>query len=451
MNQNLALVDGNIYKGMLRFAFPIFVGQLFQQMYNLADALVVGNFVGETALAAVTSTGSLIFLIVGFFAGTFTGVSVVISRFIGARDEANVKKAVHTAVAFAAIAGVLMSIVGVAFCGQVLTFMGTPEEVFAEALLYLRTYFSGMLALALYNGACGIYQAVGDSKRPLYYLMISSVVNVLLDLLFVGAFGWGVQGAALATITAQALSAMLALARLMRIQEVYQVHFKQIALDIPLVKEMLRLGIPAGVQNSVIAFANVVVQSSINSFGAQVVAGHGAYTKIEGFAFIPITAFSQAITIFVSQNIGAGKLDRVKKGANFGVAFSCATAQCFGIFLLLFAPQVISLFGETSPETLAFAVQRAGIAAGFYFLLAYSHGVASVMRGAGHAMVPLVVMLACWCVIRVSYIYLVTTVFRDIALVCWAYPVTWGLSSVVFLIYYTRTNWLSQRSVQILK
>ncbi len=447
MNQKLALVDGNIYKGMLRFAFPIFVGQLFQQMYNLADALVVGNFVGETALAAVTSVGSLIFLIVGFFMGAFTGVSVVISRFIGARDEANIKKAVHTAVAFAAIAGIILSAIGVLFCGQILQIMGTPDEVYAEAFLYLRTYFSGIIALVLYNAACGIFQAVGDSKRPLYYLIISSVVNVLLDLLFVGVFGWGVRGAALATICAQALSATLALVRLMRTHAVYQLHIKQIALDIPLTKEMLRLGLPAGVQNSVIAFANVVVQSSINTFGAQVVAGHGAYTKIEGFAFIPITAFSQAVTIFVSQNIGAGRFDRVKKGANFGVAFGCILSQCFGLLLLLFPSEIIGLFGETSPETLAFAVQRIGIAAWFYFLLAYSHGVASVMRGAGHAMVPMVVMLVCWCVIRVSYIYVVTTIFYDIALVCWAYPVTWGLSTVVFFVYYNKSNWLERRRV----
>ncbi len=442
MNQKLSLVNGGIYKSMLAFAFPIFVGQLFQQMYNLADAVVVGNFVGETALAAVTSTGALIFLIVGFFIGAFTGVSVVISRFIGAQDKENIRRAVHTAVAFGILAGVLLTAVGVLFCEQILILMGTPDEVFAEALLYLRTYFAGIAALVLYNVACGIFQAVGDSKRPLYYLMFSSVVNVLLDLLFVGVFGWGVRGAALATVSGQGLSAVLAFARLMRIQADYQIHPKQIALDIPLLKEMLRIGIPAGVQNSVIAFANLVVQASINTFGAQVVAGHGAYSKIEGFAFIPITAFSQAVTIFVSQNIGAKRFDRVRKGANFGVGFACVAAQSFGIFFALCAPTIIGLFGETSPETLAYAVQRAGIAAWFYILLAYSHAIASVMRGAGRAMVPMVVMLVCWCVIRVSYIALVTTVFRDIALVCWAYPLTWGLSSIVFCLYYHRSDWL---------
>ncbi len=447
MNEKLALVHGNIYKSILKFAFPIFVGQLFQQMYNLADAVVVGNFVGETALAAVTSTGALIFLLVGFFFGTFTGVSVIISRFIGAQNKEMVQKAVHTAVAFGIIAGLLLSTIGVLFCSQILTLMGTPTEIFAEAELYLRTYFSGVLALVLYNVACGIFQAVGDSKRPLYYLMISSVVNVLLDLLFVGVLGWGVRGAALATVSAQGLSAILAFARLMRIQAVYQIQLKRIAVDVPLLQEMLRIGIPSGVQNSMVAFANLVVQVSINSFGAQVVAGHGAYSKIEGFAFIPITAFSQAVTIFVSQNIGAQKLDRVKKGANFGICFACLLSESFGILFALFAPQVISLFGEVSADTLAFAVQRAGIAAWFYCLLAYSHVVASVMRGAGRAVVPMVVMLAFWCVVRVSYICVVTAVFHDIALVCWAYPFTWVLSTVAFCFYYHKSNWLKQPMV----
>ncbi len=442
MDKKLALVNGNIYKSILTFALPIFVGQVFQQLYNLADAVVVGNFVGETALAAVTSTGSLIFLLVGFFMGVFTGVSVVISRFIGAQEKEKVHRAVHTAVAFGCLAGLLLTAIGILFCGQILTLMGTPDEVFAEAQIYLRTYFSGICALVLYNVACGIYQAVGDSKRPLYYLMISSVVNVLLDLLFVGALEWGVRGAALATVSAQGLSAILAFARLMRMDADYKITLRHITLDLPLLKEMLRIGIPSGVQNSVIAFANLVVQASINTFGAQVVAGHGAYTKIEGFAFIPITAFSQAVTIFVSQNIGAQKFDRVKKGANFGVAFACIVAQSFGIFFALCAPTVIGLFGEVSAETLAFAVQRAGIAAWFYILLAYSHGTASVLRGAGHAMVPMVVMLVCWCVVRVSYIALVTNVYHDIALVCFAYPLTWGLSSIVFFFYYHKTNWL---------
>ncbi len=442
MNQKSDLVTGGIYKSILAFALPIFIGQLFQQMYNLADALVVGNFVGETALAAVTSTGSLIFLLVGFFMGTFTGVSVIISRFIGAGEKENVQRAVHTAVAFGLIAGCVLTAVGMLFCKQILVLMGTPDEIFAEALLYLRTYFAGIAALALYNVACGIFQAVGDSKHPLYYLITSSVVNVLLDLLFVGVFGWGVQGAAIATVSAQGLSAILAFSRLMRVPSDYQISLRKVSLDIPLMKEMLRIGIPAGVQNSVIAFANLVVQSSINSFGAQVVAGHGAYCKIEGFAFIPVTAFSQAVTIFVSQNIGARRLERVKKGANFGIVFACVLAQAFGIFFALCAPTIIKLFGDTSPETLAYAVQRAGIGCWFYLLLAFSHVVASVMRGAGRAMVPMVVMLVFWCVVRVGYIFVVTTFYRDIALVCWAYPLTWGCSSVVFFFYYNKTNWL---------
>lgn len=441
--QSVDLLHGDIKSGLLRFAVPLFLGQVFQQLYNMVDALVVGNFVGENALAAVTSTGSLIFLLVGFFGGVYGGVGVVIARFFGAGDEYQVKRAVGTAVAGTLISGLFLTLVGV-FCSPfLLELMDTPPEVLADGVAYLRIYFLGILFVVLYNSAVGIFQAIGDSKRPLYYLIISSITNVALDLLFVGPMKMGVEGAALATLIAQGVSAALAFRRLARADGPYRVSIRGLCLDKDLLREMLRIGLPSGVQNSVIAFANVIVQSSVNAFGAAAMAGNGAYTKIEGFAFIPVNAFGAAATTFVSQNIGARQFDRVKKGAKFSVVFSCACAVAIGAVFFLFAPQLIGLFSE-SPEAIASGVQRARICTPFYLLLACSHGIAAVCRGAGYSKVPMYTMLGAWCVLRVSYIAAVTHLFHNIDLVFAAYPMTWAVSTACFLWYYNKSRWLER-------
>ncbi|MFI3213881.1 MAG: MATE family efflux transporter [Eubacteriales bacterium] len=442
MNNTVNLIDGDIKKSLIRFAFPMFVGQLFQQLYNLADAVVVGNFVGENALAAVTNTGPLVFLMVGFFSGLFTGASVVISRFVGENNPAKIKRAIHTSVSFGLLGGLALTIVGVLTTPFILQLMGTPDSVFLDSATYIRTYFMGIIFVVMYNTACGIFQAIGDSKRPLYYLITSSIINIILDIILVGLLGMGVQGAALATVISQAISTILAFVRLSKLDSVFAVNLKEICLDRPILRLILSIGLPSGVQNSVIAFANIVVQSSVNSFGAAAMAGNGSYVKIEGFVFIPVTAFSTALTIFVSQNIGANKLDRVRKGAKFGLLFSCGIAETIGIILFFFGPTFIGIF-SSSPDVILVGTQRAMISSLFYFLLSYSHCIAGIMRGAGLSKVPMVVMLACWCVIRVSYIQLVNHFIHDINFVFMAYPITWLLSSIAFFIYYKKSNWLT--------
>lgn len=437
------LIHSSIRSNLLRFAFPLFLGQLFQQLYNMVDALVVGNYVGQEALAAVTSTGSLIFLLVGFFGGVFGGVSVVIARCFGAGDEERLKRAVGTAVATALISGAVLTAVGVLFTPVLLRLMGTPDNVIHDGVAYLRIYFGGILTVVLYNSANGIFQAVGDSKRPLYYLICSSLANVVLDILLVGVCRMGVSGAALATVLAQGLSCVLAYRRLSRLQTAYRVSVKGICLDRAHLKEMIRIGLPSGVQNSVIAFANVIVQSSVNSFGAPAMAGNGAYIKLEGFAFIPINAFCSAVTTFVSQNIGAGQFDRVKKGARFAVGFACATAAAIGVLFFLFAPQLIRLFSD-APETIAAGAMRGRVCALFYALLAMSHGIAAVCRGAGYSKVPMYVMLGDWCIFRVIYIEVVLHAFHSIAWVYSAYPLTWTISAILFLVYYKKSRWLER-------
>ena len=264
-SKKISLIEGNAKIGMLKFAFPIFLGQVCQQLYNVVDAIVVGNYVGQNALAAVTSTGALIFLLVGFFGGMFSGVGVIISRYFGANDEKKIKKAVGTAVSFGLISGIILTIVGTLLTPTLLRLMGTPDNVFQDSSIYIRTYFTGILFVVMYNTACGIFQAVGDSKRPLYYLVISAVINVVLDILFVGFFNMGVIGAAIATVISQGTSAFLAFFRLARIDSIYKVTLKGICIEKSILKGMINIGLPSGIQNSVIAFANVVVQSSVNA------------------------------------------------------------------------------------------------------------------------------------------------------------------------------------------
>ena len=441
--QSVNLLQGDIKSGLLRFALPLFLGQVFQQLYNMVDALVVGNLCGENALAAVTSTGSLIFLIVGFFGGVYGGVGVVIARCFGAGDEYQVKRAVGTAVLGTVLSGAFLTLLGYFGSPILLRWMDTPAEVMGDAVDYLGIYFLGILFVVLYNSAVGIFQAIGDSKRPLYYLIVSSVTNVALDILFVGPMNMGVRGAALATVIAQGLSAGLAFFRLSRAEGAWRVTLKGLCLDKPLLKEMLRIGLPSGVQNSVIAFANVMVQSSVNVFGSAAMAGNGAFIKLEGFAFIPVNAFGSACTTFISQNIGARQFDRVKKGAKFSVMFSCGCAVVIGIVFFAFAPQFIGLFGK-SPEAIASGVLRARICTPFYLLLACSHGIAAVCRGAGYSKVPMYIMLGAWCVLRVTYITIVTNLFHDISLVYAAYPMTWAVSTACFLWYYNKSHWLER-------
>ena len=441
--QSVNLLEGDIKSGLLRFALPLFLGQVFQQMYNMVDALVVGNLCGENALAAVTSTGSLIFLIVGFFGGVYGGVGVVIARCFGAGDEYQVKRAVGTAVAGTLISGAFLTLLGYFGSPVLLRWMDTPAEVMGDAVDYLGIYFLGILFVVLYNSATGIFQAIGDSKRPLYYLIVSSVVNVALDILFVGPLGMGVKGAALATVIAQGLSAALAFFRLSRAEGAWRVTLKGLCLDKELLKEMLRIGLPSGVQNSVIAFANVMVQSSVNVFGSAAMAGNGAFVKLEGFAFIPVNAFGAACTTFVSQNIGARQFDRVKQGAKFSVMFSCGCAAVIGIVFFIFAEPLISLFGK-SPDAVAAGVLRAHLCTPFYLFLACSHGIAAVCRGAGYSKVPMYIMLGAWCVLRVTYITIVTNLFHNISLVFAAYPMTWAVSTACFLWYYNKSHWLER-------
>ncbi len=435
------MTEGPIWKKITFFAIPIFLGNLFQQMYNTADSLIVGNFLGSNALAAVSSSGNLIYLMIGFFSGIALGAGVVIARYFGASDQENVEKAVHTTVAFGIVASVILTIVGVFFAPQILIWMKTPENVMPESTTYFRVYFMGSAGFVMYNMFVGILQAVGDSKHPLYYLILSSVINVVLDLLFIAGFGMGVEGAALATDISQVVSAVFCMIQLMRCKTEYRLVLRRIRFEWDILKQIVRFGLPSGFQNSIIAIANVVVQSNINSFGEMAMAGCGAYSKIEGFGFLPITSFTMALTTFVSQNLGARDYDRTKKGARFGIICAVVLAELIGIIIFIAAPVFTAAFDRT-PEVIVFGTERARTAALFYCLLAYSHSVAAVLRGAGKSVIPMIVMMIFWCVIRVTVLTGISFVYPSIVVVYWIYPLTWTLSSIAFFIYYRKADWL---------
>ena len=436
-----SLTSGSIWKGILLFALPVFLGNVFQQLYNAFDAWCVGNYIGDDALAAVSSSGSLIFLMISFFNGVSMGAGVIIARAFGARQYDTVSKAIHTAIAFGLVAGAVLTVAGVALTPLILGWMGTPEDVLPQSIEYFRYYFCGAIFSVMYNIFVGILHAVGDSKHPLYYLIFSTFVNIILDMLFVADFGWGVGSAAIATTISQGVSAALCFWHMVRVDAPYRVSFRKIGFDRENLLQIIRYGLPSGIQNSVIALANVVVQSNINSFGKAAMAGCGSYSKLEGFAFLPVTCFTQALSTFVGQNLGAGHHDRVKKGIAFGVVCSCLMAELIGLLCYAFAPQLIGFFSETT-QAIDYGTQHMRTICLFYFLLAFSHCIAGVMRGAGKATVPMFTMLACWCVIRVSYISIAVKIVDKLTTVSWAYPITWTLSSIIFLIYFLKADWI---------
>ncbi len=435
------MTQGNPYLQIIAFALPIFLSQVFQQLYNTADTLIVGRFLGTNALAAVSSSGTLIFLLVSFFNGTSMGAGVVVSKYFGAKDNDKISRAIHTNIVFSLLCGVVLTLVGVFLTPTFLVWMKTDPDVLPEAIEYFRYFFLGSLAMIMYNACRGIMSALGDSKRPLYYLIFSSLLNVALDVLFVAGFGWGVWSAAVATVLSQAASVVLCLRHLLVKGQIYSVQLKKLRIDKAMLLEILRYGLPAGVQNSVIAFANTIVQTQINSFGKYATAAYGTHGKIEGFAFLPIVSFNMAISTFISQNLGAGLHDRVKQGARFGTVAAVLMAELVGVLCYIFAPELIGLF-DSNAEVIRLGTMQARTVSLFFFLLAYSHSIAAVCRGAGKAFVPMFIMLGVWCVLRICYIAYVSHTFGELSYIYWAYPITWAISSVMYLIYYLKGDWI---------
>ncbi len=442
MKQKSSLLEGSIWKGILLFAMPLLLGQIFQQLYNTADALIVGNFKEPDEYSAVTSTGSLTFLLIGFFGGISMGAGVVVARYFGAKDTENLRKSIHTTIILGFAAGILLTVVGVVFTPTLLRWMDTPPEVFPYSVQYLRAYFLGVSGITMYNLCMGILRAVGDSRHPLYYLIISSVINIALDLLFIAVFDWGVWSAALATSISQIASMLMCLWHLFRVKSEYRLSWSEMKLDVGHMKDIIRFGLPSGIQNSIISFANVIVQTNINSFGSETMSGCGTYAKLEGYAFLPITCFTMAVTTFVSQNLGAQQYERAKKGARFSLVCSVIMAEIVGVVLILFARPLMELFISDNELAVEIGIQQSYVESLFFCCLALSHGIAAVLRGAGKPLIPMFVMLGSWCVLRVAYISILVPLVGERWVIFSAYPVTWTVSSIIYLIFYLKTDWV---------
>ena len=442
-NSQNRLTTGSVPRKMLLFALPIFLSNLFQQLYNAVDSLIVGQFIGQQALAAVSSSSSLILLLIGFINGVSLGAGVLIARFYGAEDEEHLERAVHTTLALGLAAGAVLTVLGVALSPLILHWMGTPADVIDNSILYFRVYFLGSIAVVLYNMGASILQSVGDSRSPMVYLILASLTNVVLDLLFVAVFRWGVGSAALATFLSQILSAFLAFRRLTRTRACYRVNWRRIRFEGPMLRQVVTLGIPSGVQSSVVSLANVIVQANINAFGSAAMAGCGAYSKIEGFAFLPVTCFALALSTFVSQNIGARRFDRVRQGMKFGLICSPVLAELIGVAIFTLAPFLIALF-NSDPTVVSFGVDDARTVSLFYCLLSFSHCCAGILRGMGRPVVPMAIMLCVWCALRITYITVTVHFIPDIHVVYWAYPLTWAISSVLFLFCLRRMRFPSE-------
>ena len=434
------LTEGPIVKKILLFAIPLFVGQLLQQFYNMVDAWVIGNFADNNAFAAVSSAGSMTFLIVGLFNGISIGGGVIISKYYGAGEKINVVKSIHTNFLFGIISSVLSTTVGLALMPHILVWMKTPESVLPNSLQYFTIYFAGVSTVIMYNICMSIMRALGDSLHPLYYLIVSSVINVILDLLFVAVFHWGVAGAAIATVIAQGVSVILCLIRMCRQEDYTRLDFGKLHFDKEMMAEVIKQGLPTGIQNAVISIGNLTVQTNINSFGPYAMAGVGAYAKIEGFVFLPIMSMSMSLPTFVSQNLGAGKIHRAKKGSVFGICFGMISAQLMGVLIFFVSPWFLKIFVDT-PQSVEFGTIHAKVTALFFFLLALSHCCAGVLRGCGKAFIPMITMLAFWCGVRVIYVTSILKFIPEFQMISWAYPLTWSLSSILFLIILFKMDW----------
>ncbi|MDO4293061.1 MAG: MATE family efflux transporter [Eubacteriales bacterium] len=438
----ILMTEGSIWKTILFFSVPLILGNLLQQMYNTADSIIVGNVVGSNALAAVGSSTALINLLIAFSQGAAVGAGVVVSQFLGAQNREGVQDAVHTALSIAALLGVALSVAGILLSPQLLEWMRTPEEVMKESVAYLRIYSAGLVFNVIYNMAAGILNAVGNSRRSLLYLAVASVTNIVLDLVLVAGLSMGVAGAAVATDISQALSGFLTILFLIRVPQSYQVKLGRLGIKKEMAGKIVRVGLPTGIQNMVISFSNVLVQSSVNGFGAAAMAGFGAYMKVDGFNILPVMSFSMAVTTFTGQNIGAGRTDRVQKGMWVTILMGFLYTVATGALLLIFSRSVIGLFSRDA-AVIDYGVQAMKYFCPFYFLLSIMHGLAGTIRGTGRSVPPMVILLASLCVFRIFWIWLVLPLFHTIDGVFVLYPVSWAVGVVLMILYAWKGRWLN--------
>ncbi len=441
------MTQGSITKHLINFSLPLLLGNLFQQLYNMVDTWVVGNYVSNEAFSAVGTVGPVINTLIGFFLGLSSGAGVVISQYYGAGREEKVRQAVHTALMLTLVLGVVFTAAGIAMTPLMLQLMKTPAEVAPEQAAYLRIYFAGVMGLLLYNMGSGILRAVGDSRRPFYFLVVSAVLNTVLDLLFVIKFHMGVEGVAYATIIAQAVSALLTLWVLMRAEGGIRLELRALRLTWSVLRQIVAVGIPAALQMAITAFSNVFVQSYINYFGPDCMSGWTAYTKVDQLVILPVQSISMANTTFVGQNLGVGDTPRAKKGVRISLWLSVAVTAVLLIPVLLFAPDLTAFFNSKA-EVVSYGALLLRLLSPFYFFFCINQIYAGALRGAGNSQMPMWIMLGSFVVFRQIYLYIMSNyISNEIIPIALSYPAGWFVCSVATLLYYHHCKFDSHRLV----
>lgn len=442
------MTEGSIIRHLVVFAAPLLVGNIFQQLYNTVDTWVVGKYVSNEAFSAVGTVGPIINMLIGFFLGLSSGAGVVISQYYGAGRTEEVRKTVHTSLMMTILLGLLFTGLGIALIPGMLALMNTPAEVIPESTAYLTIYFAGVLGLMLYNMGAGILRAVGDSTRPFYYLVVSAVINTVLDLVFVLRFDMGVAGVAWATILAQGISAVLTLITLLRSDSCIRVSLRALRIHFDMLQKIIRVGIPAALQMAVTSFSNVFVQSYINYFGADCMSGWTAYGKIDTLLMLPMQSLALASTTFVGQNLGLGKVDRAKRGVRIALALSLVTAVILMIPVMAFAPSLVAFFNEKT-TVVEYGTMFLRYISPFYILCCFNQIYSGALRGAGNTRAPMVIMLASFVVFRQIYLFVLTHFIANTILpVSMGYPAGWLVCSLLTYLYYRRADLTKSRIVE---
>jgi putative MATE family efflux protein len=438
------LTQGVIWRQLLRYFFPILWGTFFQQLYNTADAIIVGNYVGKEALAAVGgSAAQIVNLLIGFFMGLASGATIVISQYFGAKNEAGLNKAIHNATLFSLAGGAFLTLIGITFTPLALRWMGTPEDTMAYSISYMRIIFSGTIFTLIYNMGGGILRAMGDSKRPLYYLIAACLTNIVLDLLFVAALGLGAAGAAIATVISQLLSCLLVVRALRRLPESYRLSLKSLRPDKMSLANILRLGLPTGVQASMYSVSNLLIQASINSLGTDTVAAWTASSKADSIFWMIMNAFGTTIVTFVGQNFGADQRERAKKGVKVCFAMTMGTAVVVMSILFLFAKYLLGIF-TTDTNVIRIGQIIIMYTVPGYLTWVFVEIMSGAIRGAGDVFTSMLISVIGICVLRLVWLYAAVPLHHTIEMICLSYPITWGLTGLAYTIYYFKGKWESK-------
>ena len=444
--ENVNLTEGVIWKSLLTFTLPLLLSALLQQLYNTVDLLIVGRFAGKVDMAAIGASGAITVLVVALFMGLSTGASVLVAQHYGAKDRAALSKVVHTNFAIALYGGLVLTIFTVIFTPQFLAWIDTPPEVMGPAVRYMRILFAGLIPVMVYNMGSAVLRSVGDSVRPFNFLAIAAGLNIVLDLIFVGAFKMGAVGAGIATVLAQSVSGILVLLSLLKTTDIYRLRMKRIRFHKETLNHIVAIGLPAAVSGGLISLSNVIIQAQINVFGAQAIAGVAAASRVDGFVFTSLEAFALAITTFVGQNIGAKKPKRLKSGITTALVMTLLFVASVSSILVIFRTPLMKIF-TSEKDVIFYGTKMIVILAPFYVIFSVTEVLSGAIRGSGTAVPIMIITLIGMFIIRLGWIFTAMPMYKTIDIICWSYPISWVFTCILTLIYYFKGKWRKNMDV----